>query len=402
VRLSLRRVLAVVAFYYFVEGFPPGVFHKVAPVYFRESGLSLELVGAFSGLALAWSLKFLWSPLVDRFGEQRAWVSGALAVMGGSLLLLSAADLSAPAAAIWLALSLYCVASATQDIAIDAYTIGLVPRGQEGPANGVRIAAYRTAMLAGGGGLLLLPRWIGWPATFEVAAALHLALAASVWLAPATAVRTAERQDLVPALRAWLGRPGAAGVLVFVLLYRLGDMAMGPMLTPFWIDRGLTREELALVSTTLGAVAVVAGGGVGGLYVSRRGIGRALIVLGVFALLSNLVYAAAAAWPATGRAGIYTASLVESFCSGLVAAGFLAFLMRICEREHAAVQYAGLSALSLLLGSAAGAVSGWLTHEIGYAGYFALTALLALPALTLVGAARAWLPEDQAAARCAA
>jgi PAT family beta-lactamase induction signal transducer AmpG len=396
--VTLRRTLGIVALYYFVEGLPYGVFHRVAPAYFREQGLSLEAIGAISGLSIAWSLKLFWSPLVDRFGEHRIWISGALVAMAGALFALGGTPPSPLGPALWIALSFFCVASATQDVAIDAYTIGLVPRGEEGPANGVRIAAYRVALVVGGGGLLLLPRWIGWPATLGVAAGLHLALAALIWLAPSAAVAPRERRPLAGALRAWLAQPGAAGVLGFVLLYRLGDIAMGPMLTPFWLDRGLTREELGLVSTTAGAAATVAGGGVGGLYVARRGIGQALLVLGVFALLSNLGYAAAATWPASGRAGIYAASLVESFCGGLAAAGFLAFLMRICDREHAAVQYAALSALYALPGTATGAVSGWAVRAIGYGGYFALTAALALPALALVGAARAWVRDERVVA----
>jgi len=387
-------MLAVVALFYFVEGLPFGVFHRVWPAYLREAGVSLETIGAVSGLSLAWSLKLLWSPLVDRFGEHRQWISAALVVMSASLLLQTALPPSPLGAALWAALALFCVASATQDVAIDAYTIGLVPRGQEGPANGVRIAAYRVALVVGGGGLLLLPRWIGWPATLGAAAAVHLALAFGVWGAPRAEARPAERRPLGAALRAWLARPGAAGVLGFVLLYRLGDLAMGPMLTPFWIDRGLTREELGLVSTTLGAVATIAGGAAGGLAVSRLGIPRALLLLGAFALVSNLGYAGAAAWPEGGRPAVYAASLAESFCSGLAAAGFLAFLMRICEREHAAVQYAALSALYALPGTALGAASGWGAQQLGYPGYFALTALLALPGLALVGVTAAWAAPE--------
>lgn len=397
--MQQRRLLAVVALLYFVEGLPYGVFHRVWPAYLREAGVPLETIGAVSGLSLAWSLKLLWSPLVDRFGEHRRWIAAALVVMSASLLVQTGLPPAPLGIALWAALAFFCVASATQDVAIDAYTIGLVPRGQEGPANGVRIAAYRVALVVGGGGLLLLPRWIGWPGTLGVAAGVHLVLAAAIWSAPRAAPPPADRRPLAAALGAWLARPGAAGVLGFVLLYRLGDLAMAPMLTPFWIDRGLTREELGLVSTTLGAVATIAGGAAGGITVSRLGIPRALLLLGAFALLSNLGYAAAAAWPEGGRPAVYAASLVESFCSGLAAAGFLAFLMRICDREHAAVQYAALSALYALPGTVAGAGSGWGAQHLGYAGYFALTAALALPGLGLVGATRAWAttsPEERA------
>jgi PAT family beta-lactamase induction signal transducer AmpG len=119
------------------------------------------------------------------------------------------------------------------------------------------------------------------------------------------------------------------------------------------------------------------------------GIPQALWLLGAFALLSNLGFASAAAFPETGRSGIYAAALVESFSSGLVSTAFLSYLMRICEREHAAVQYALLTAAYRLVGVPAASVSGYLTDQLGYAVYFALTAVMALPAFLLLPRAAA-------------
>ncbi len=397
--MSFRRPLTVVAALYFVEGFPFGIFRDVWGAYYRLHGASLESVGAISGLYLAWSLKFLWSPLVDAWGDAQRWICGSLACMAATLLVLSALDPSVLDGAAWLVLTAFCVASATQDVAIDGYTIRFLARGQEGPANGVRITAYRAALVAGGGALVLLPRLIGWANTWSVAAAVLAGLAFLVWQTPRVAPRArAPGLNPIAALRPWLARPGALPVLAFVLLYRLGDLGMGPMVKPFWVDRGLSLEEIGLVSTTLGAVATVLGAIAGGAIVARRGIAESLLVLGLFALLSNLGYAAAAAFPETGRPGIYAASILESFCAGLASAAFLAFLMRICERKHAAVQYACLTALYALPGTFAGAASGWAAQSLGYAGYFAATAALALPAFAFLPRARAWLMEPDAAA----
>jgi PAT family beta-lactamase induction signal transducer AmpG len=391
--VSLRRTLGVIALVYVVEGWPMGVFRDVWPVYFRDHGVSLQTIGYVSGLYFAWSLKVLWSPLVDRFGERRAWITGALLVMAAALAAM-AWRAPQPDALLWLVLALFCAASATQDVAIDAYTIGLVARGEEGPANAVRIAAYRVGLLAAGGGLLLLPGRVGWPATWGAAALVALAFAVAVRAAPRAEVPPGARRDLGPALHRWLSRPGARDVLLFVLLYRIGDLAMAPMLKPFWVDRGASHEEIALVSTTLGMAATIAGAALGGLLVAKRGIGSALLVVGILALASNLGYAGAAAMPGSGAAGLYSASLVESASSGLASAAFLAFLMRICEKEHAAVQYAALTALYALPGTLAGALSGRAVELAGYASYFAATALLALPAFAVLPRARAWLDGD--------
>jgi len=403
---DVRRTLAIVALLYLVEGLPLALFRDVLPVWLLRRGVSVEAVGALSGLSVAWSLKFLWSPLVDRFGTHRRWIWLALGAMGALLASLAADTGPALERATLIAIAAFCIASATQDIAIDAFTIALVPRGHEGSANAVRITAYRVALLAGGGGLLLLPAVIGWPGTLRVAAASLLVLAAAVaWLPvadtrPPRAARSATWLPFADALRPWSARPRLAAALGFVLLYRLGDQAMGPMVKPFWVVRGLTDEQIGLVSVSLGALATMAGGAAGGLYVERRGIPSGLYGLGLAALLSNLGYAAAALWPGSGRYGVYAASVMESFCAGLAAAAFMAFLMRICDREHAAVQYACLSALYALPGTVAGALSGWAVAHVGFAAWFAGTAALGLPAFLLLPAARAWADraDDEVAA----
>jgi PAT family beta-lactamase induction signal transducer AmpG len=185
------------------------------------------------------------------------------------------------------------------------------------------------------------------------------------------------------------------------MLYRVGDRALGPMIKPFWVDRGFTDEETAFVSTTLGALALVAGAVVGGVVVARVGIHRSLWVLGLLALASNLAYALAAAMPEAGATGVYAASVVESFCGGLATAAFMSFLMRVCEKEHAAVQYALLTALYALAGSAVAMPSGALTERFGYAAYFAVTAAFALPAFAFLPGVRSWLEPEGASERAA-
>jgi PAT family beta-lactamase induction signal transducer AmpG len=420
--VKLGRTLPIIALVYVIEGFPMGV-HDLWPVYLREHGVSLTEIGLLSALGLAWSLKVFWSPLVDRFGDHRLWIGGSMAAMALALLWLASTDAHQISVYLWFALGMYCLASATQDIAIDAYSIGITNRGDEGPVTSVKAVAYRGGMLLATA-LLLLPRWIGWPGTFIVAATLSTAMAACVFATPrveffarakgetgATAKRgaastartsfagdaettqsvapnatrsAASKQELLPAMRRWLGAGQGVAVVAFVMLFRLGDLAMGPMLNTFWVDRGLSLEEIALVSKALGIGAFVLGAAAGGWVVARMGISWALWILGGFALLSNLGYATVAAFPEIGRPGIYAAALIESATSGLVSTAFLSYLMRICEREHAAVQYALLTAAYRVVGVPAASISGYLTDQLGYAAYFALTALLALPAFAVL------------------
>ncbi len=385
--MSRARMLAIVAGVYVIEGFPMGLFADLLPVYWKQSGVPNATIGALSGLGLAWAVKPLASPLVQRFGEHRRWISGSMALIAAALFL-GGSD-SPSTALLWWGTGLICAASAIQDIAIDAYTIGIVRRGVEGLANGVRITTYRVGVILAGTTPLLIAGPFGWRAAHLVAAGISLLLALSIWTAPKVEVPEEAKRDLPGALRTWRLRGGLAPVLLFVLLYRVGDLVMAPMVPAFWVDRGLSNEEIAFVKTTLGTLATVAGAWVGGLTVSAIGIPRALLWLGLAALASNFGYALAA--QSEGANVVYAASMVESFSGGLAASGFLAFLMRICEREYAAVQYAVLTGAYAALGRLAGTTSGVAVDAVGYSTFFAGTALLALPALLLLVPARRWV-----------
>jgi len=396
--VPLGRKLSVVFLLYVIEGFPMGVFRDLWPVHFRREGMSLVDIGLVSGLTAAWSAKGLWSPLVDRLGERRHWIGGALLAMTLSLASLDFADATRLSPLLWMALGAFCLASATQDIAIDAYTIGLMDRGEEGPANSVRATAYRVGMIAAGSGLLILADVRGFGAAYTAGAVLCAAMAASLLWVPRVSVPRESRQQTWRPLVRWITRPSSVPLLLFVLLYRLGDIAMGPMLKTFWVDRGFTNAEIALWSVGLGVAAFVVGAAIGGAIVWKVGIARALWLLGGLALLSNLSYAGAASLPATPagltKAAIYAASIVESLCGGMASAAFMSFLMRVCQKEHAAVQYALLTAVYALPGWFVGMGSGWLTEWIGYAAYFAFTGALALPAFAALPFAQRFAGAD--------
>ena len=412
--MTLRRKLGWVALLYFAEGLPFGVVKEVMPVYLRASGVDLTAIGLYSLIGLPWTLKVAWSPLIDRYGDRRGWMAGSLTVLA---LGTAALSVVAPTAALLVGavMLLIAFASATQDIAIDAYTIGLVDPGEEGSTNGVRVTAARIALIASGGGLVLCSTWLGWPTVFAIAAGTFALLATVVPFAPRVQTSAASRQLWLEPLRDWVARPGAPAVFAFVLLYKLADAAMGPMVKPFWLDSGLTVGEVGVVSSTVGMFATILGAIAGGRFTDRYGIWRSLLVLGIAQALSNLGYATAA-WiapphPTTtvqtfadvlgvlgepARALIYSASMLESFTGGLGTAAFLSFLMNICDKEHAAVQYAALSALFGLSRDAAGAVSGAAVQTMGYAAWFAFTVLLALPALLLLPRIRPWIRESVA------
>lgn len=393
-----RRKLGIVAFLYFLEGAPPAILWEILPVYFRVSGVSLAAIGGLRLLELPYSLKLLWSPLVHRYGDRRAWMKGCLTVAGAAIALLSMVEVADPGWVLFGLVFLLAAASATQDVAIDSYTVGLVDPPEQGAANGVRASAYRVALVLVGGALLMLAPLIGWKVLFLLTAAVLVGLGLNVSRVP--------RLDLPPEVRRawkagfleWVGTWRAIPLVLFVLTYKLGEFAIGPMIKPFWVDQGRSLFEIGLVPTSVGIALSVAGALAGGGFLARFGVFHGVWVLGLLQAVSNLGYAVVA-WRDFGRLGLYGASVFESFTGGLGTAAFLALLMNVCQKEHATVQYAFLSSLYALAGRLAGAVSGLGAERLGYGNYFTLTFFLALSALVLLPWVRPWIREDPRASR---
>ena len=352
----LRSRLFWVGILYFAQGLPLGIFLDLMPVYFRQHGVDLRQIGVLGLLGLAWTFKFLWAPAVDAWRHHRRWMQAANLLMAGCMMALAGLDPGQPE--LWLVLGAFAVLSATNDIAIDGYTVEHVPRAELGLANGVRIALYRVGMLAAGG-LLMLSQHIGWAGTYLAAAGLLVLLALVLRAAPVEAPRAGQPPSLASltmSLRqprvayaglalalvlAWLvgrqmgwvsgrgevalaaltlgllglaalqparagsgpvtapfasllARPYMLGVMIFVLTFKLGDAAMGFMVKPFWVDAGFSASEIGLISVNAGLLLSVAGGVLGGVATHRLGIFTALWSLGLLQAASNLGYVYAA------------------------------------------------------------------------------------------------------------
>jgi PAT family beta-lactamase induction signal transducer AmpG len=290
--------------------------------------------------------------------------------------------------------------SATQDVAIDSYSVGLVDRDEEGAANGVRASAYRVALVAVGGGAVFLAGVLAWNSLFLLAGAVFAALGFAALTIPRLSLPEAAREHWLAGFAGWAGTWRVIPLILFVLTYKLGEFAIGPMVKPFWVDYGKTiwpvQEDLmfqiGMFPTTFGIVLSVVGALMGGAFVSRYGIFHGIWFLGLLQAGSNLGYSLVE-WMDLGRFGLYGASMCESLCGGLGTAAFLAFLMNICQKEHATVQYAFLSSIFSLTGRLIGAISGLGAEKYGFGDYFAITFLLSLPAYLLLPWVKPWIQE---------
>ncbi|WKB51147.1 MFS transporter [Eleftheria terrae] len=522
-----RRKLFWVALLYFSEGLPLGIFYDIFPVYFRQQGVELGQIGLLSLLGLAWTVKFLWAPAIDWTRRHRWWI--AAANLGMALVMWLFAGALGFGPWVWVAIGIFTMLSATNDIATDGYTIELLDKREYGLANGLRIGFYRVGMLAAGV-VLMVSGWSGWSGAFLLGGAVFVLNALAVLAAPREAVRErppaggaarelamlreqplwllalalvvlgllwpallvlVEKMVLMsggarpefsgwmkafapvclmfagagllvhaaqgpraaamrqgPVFGAWvelLARPGMLAMLLFILLFKLGDAAMGFMVKPFWVDAGFSNQQIGLVSVMFGLALSIAGGLLGGWYVDRAGIFKGLWVLGLWQAVSNLAYALAAWqvdrmaaqglgpsasmsgqfsawWQAASAAGagewlsqgqallglagrslaavngvdlsVYGASALESFTGGLGTGAFLAFLMALTHRARATTEYAILSSIFAFSRAVAGWAGGVGAQEMGFAAYFFLTFWLSFPAYLLLPQVRRMLEQQ--------
>lgn len=379
----LRVRLTWIAALAFASGFPFGLVNETVPIYLRTHGASLVDIGHLAKLSLPWSLKWLWAPLVDRHGTRRQWIATCLAGLAILTFGLGTLEVGKLGPELWIVLALIVLLSATQDVAIDAYTIQSTSTRELGVANSVRITLYRVAMLTAGGVLVWLAGRIGWAPSFSLGAAVLIGLAACALLLPQVDRAAGHATSLWEPLRELLARPGIVWVIVFALLFKFDIAALEPMMRPFWVDRGLTLEEIGAVVTSGRLIATIAGAAAGGVFTTRYGIFTGLWVLGLIQAFSGLVYWASADMVAA-KGMVVGAAYFESFAAGLGTSAYLAFLMSVCEKRYAATQFAVLSALLALTRWIAGDLSGGLAERLGYGDYFLLTFFLGLPAFALI------------------
>ncbi len=395
--------MALVALLYFSEGFPFGLINNALSVYFRVKQISLEEIGLLSILGLAWSLKLLWAPLVDRFGRRIYWIVPAQLAIAGFTALLATIDPVSGKGWFWTVLAVICLASATQDIAADAYTIDILEEKELGPANGIRSASYRVALIAAGGVLVVVSDFAGWSVGFIGAAVLMFLLAVTAISFPGFRQNRAPRaqepslkSQWVDPLRLLLRIPHFWTAVGFILTFKCGEAMLVAMANPFWIDRGFSPAQIGFVVGTLGTVASIAGALTGGSLTARWGILKSLWVLGMVQATASLGYFLSS-FPFAPPSSIYFAALLESLAIGLATAAFLSFLMKLCDKRFSATHYAFFSTLFGFGRSLSGAIGGYAAASLGYSAFFLATFFIGIAPLFIIPFLKptlAWVPTE--------
>lgn len=378
---------------YLGEGLPWSVMHQMAAEYLTTIRASNVSVGATSLLHIGTVLKLLCGPLVDLYGTKRGWMITMLAGIGLAVLILSSLVGSHALWGFWLVLAVISMLSAMHDVACDGTYIVNLDRKEQAAHQGTRQAAFRVAMLLGGSGLVYLAGRVSWRLAFLVAGALALGLAlAYVFVLPRTPGVNVEGErspsarrtvrGFLESYRTFFTQPHAAPVLLFVLLYRLGDVMMFSMSKPLLRDLGVPTHTRGLLNG-FGIGVFLAGSFLAGLYISRRGLARSLVPMTYIQNFSILLYAAMA-YLQPSFPVIVAIVLAEQLASSIGVAANMVFLIQRCKGTFSASHFGFVTALVGLMSTLAGFAAGWLDTHLGHPWFFTLCFVATFPGLILV------------------
>lgn len=407
-KIYFDRRMIVMTLLGFASGFPMSLVTSTLSLWLSKSDISKKTIGIFSLVKTPYSFKWLWAPVVDRFnvpffgklGRRRGW-----AIVTQILLLLSILGMSQvdPRTHIYLLAFfavLVVIASASQDIVLDAYRIETFEPKEQAAGTAMFVLGYRIGMLFSGAGALWLihSTGMGWNSVYVIMALgsfvgiftiLFVKEPKAEILAPLEGVSYKEKMrnffetSVKEPMLDFMQRSNWKIILLFVFLYKMSDAYMGPMAYPFYNEMGFTEGEIAKVTKIYGMIATIFGGIVGGLIASRYNIYKTLLIGGVLQGLSNLMFVVQSY--AGHNVDYLTVTItIENIAGGIGTAAFVAYLSSLCNVKYTATQYALLSSFMSLLRDIVSASSGYLLVATSWPTFFYITTLMAIPGLLLL------------------
>ncbi len=385
--------VATVLFLGFSSGLPLALSGGTLQAWLTVEGVDIETIGLFTLVGLPYTLKFLWSPLLDRFtvplfGRRRGWIWVFQALL---LILIFAMSMVSPVKVPWVLAFLafgLAFASSSQDIVVDAYRTEVLREKERGFGAAVSVTGYRIAMLVSGALALILSEVLGWRTTYMIMAGLMFVGMMAAWLGPepedpGTPPKTMREAVRDPLLE-FFSRDGAWLMLALIVLYKLGDAFAGSLTTSFLIRGvGFSVGEVGAINKGMGLAATIVGALFGGALMAHLGLYRSLLLFGILQAVSNLSFMVLAMVGKNYAMLVFTIAF-ENLAGGMGTAAFVAFLMTLCHHNFTATQFALLSALASLGRVYVGPVSGELVAGFGWLLFFLVTFFAALPGLVLL------------------
>ena len=360
--------------------------------WYVDAGVDLKTIGWLSLIGIPYTWKFLWSPLLDRyvipiFGKRRGWIALSQVLMAIVFVICIFQNPAQSPYVIVTLMLLLSFFSGSQDIAIGAYTTEVLKPDERGIGSAMVVSGFRIAMLVSGGLMIAVAGKIGWPVVYAFLAALMLLnIITAVYAPEPEGVVTPKtlRSAVILPFREFLSRKNAVMILVFIIIYKLGDNFAQALLTTFLMKGiGFSLVDIGTAYKITGFVATIIGVYIGGFAVLRVGLFRSLLVFAFFQLFSTMTFI----WlNEVGK--VYpvfiTAIFTETFAAGLGTAAFLAFLMSLCNRQFTATQFAILSSLDAIGRTYVGPLAAWIKTDYGWNSLFIFSMFMAIPGIVVL------------------
>jgi PAT family beta-lactamase induction signal transducer AmpG len=414
----LRPRVLIVLLLGFSSGLPLALSGATLAIWMVDRGVDLGTIGLFSLVGLPYTFKFIWAPVVDALdvpflsralGRRRGWLVFSQLVLALTISVLGMLDPVATPFAVAFAAVMVAAASATQDIVIDAFRVESLDTSEQAAGMASYVFAYRIGMLVSGAGVIALVAWLEhlgvardqvWMWGYVAAAAFVAVGLAAAFLAhepDASAALAADRSrgdaatrvltTAFEAFREFLTRDSAILVLLFVVLFKFCDAFAGVLTGPFVISVGFDKAAYAAIVKGVGLAAVLVGGIAGGVVARALPLVTSLWIAALLQMASNFVFVWQA-WIGVNHAALTATIIVENFTGAIGTVIFVAYLSALChERAHTATQFALLTALAAVGRTTLASGGGFVAETTGWATFFFITALAAIPSLILL----AWL-----------
>ena len=376
------------------SGLPLGLVWIAIPDWMRSIGVDIRVVGLITLAQAPWTFKLLWAPLMDRYvppfwGRRRGWMAVTqIALFVVSLML---AGVGQRPEAIWVVGALamaIALASATQDIAIDAYAVEVLHKDEQGAASGARVAMYRAALFASSGLAISMAARVGWPAVNAALAFVYLPMLLITWKSPEPEVQPPTPHTLRDAVwqpfLSFLARPRALEILAFVVLYKISDQLTQALTRPFLIDMGYNADQRGIAVGLITITTTIVGAVFGGWVTTMAGLGHSLWIFGFLQLFSNIGYYVLSILGKPVPGALYAATGFELLTSGMGTGAFSVLLIRLTEKRFSATQYALFSSLFALPRVVAGPITGFAVAAIGWSSFFLTTLVIGIPGLLML------------------
>lgn len=396
----LNKRMLICIFTGFSSGLPLYILVSLLPAWLKTEGVSLKEIGLFALIGLPFTWKFIWAPLFDRyalpFGRRRGWL---FVTQLGLFVSLPVFGFFHPQIDIR-TIAFFCVwvafLSASQDVVLDAYRRELLPDVELGLGNAVHVNAYKIASLVPGSLSLILADHMEWSSVFMITALFMLPGLVMTLLVTEPALKNVApktlRAAVVEPFQEFITRNGlnsALTVLLFIFLYKLGDSMATALATPFYLEMGFSKTEIGLVAKNAGLWPSVIGGMLGGIWMMRLGINRALWIFGAVQMIAILGFA----WLAMVGHSLPWLALViglEALGVGLGTAAFVAYIAHTTNPLYTATQFALFTSLAAVPRTFANAATGYLVEYFGWVNFFVLCFVLAIPGMLLLLKVAPW------------